>query len=416
MKNQSPEVLATARTPSAQELFDFLLEHIPDRIYFKDRQSRFIRISRAVAENFSLSDPSECVGKTDFDFFTKEHAQPAFADEQEIMATGRPIVGKIEKETLPSGRIGWVLTSKMPLRDSAGEIIGTCGITKDITILKTMEDTLARSNTEMERALAELKKTHEQLKAAQGQLIEAEKMQTAARLAAGVAHEVRNPLNILSTGIEFLCSDPDRDPMRQTVIAEMREAVRRADAVICTLMDSAEGANLDLKKLDINPLIERALSLHGKQLAKNGINVAKEFESELPALRLDEKKIELVLDGLLSNAIEAMGEIGGTLTIRTSQKQLTSEDVEYNPGTRSGQRHQAGDRVVTIEIADSGCGIPPQSLHEIFDPFFTTRKTGSGLGLGLTVARKILELHDSSLEIANRKEGGVVATVVFKAA
>jgi diguanylate cyclase (GGDEF)-like protein/PAS domain S-box-containing protein len=121
-----------------------LMDTIPDSIYFKDRESRFTRINRYTAQRFGLLDPADALGKTDFDFFTAEHAEKAFRDEQEIIHTGQPIVAVEEKETLPGGGIRWVSTTKMPLRDSTGSIIGTFGISRDITDKKLVEEQLER--------------------------------------------------------------------------------------------------------------------------------------------------------------------------------------------------------------------------------------------------------------------------------
>lgn len=109
------------------------MDNLPDRIYFKDRASRFTRINLADAKSFGLAHPAEAVGKTDFDFFTAEHAQEAYNDEQEIIRTGQPVVDKEEKETWPDGRVTWVSTTKMPLRDAHGNIVGTFGVSHDIT-------------------------------------------------------------------------------------------------------------------------------------------------------------------------------------------------------------------------------------------------------------------------------------------
>jgi PAS domain S-box-containing protein len=116
-----------------QMLLRMLMDNMPDHIYFKDTQSRFTHINRSVAQQFSLSEPEQALGKTDFDFFTPEHAQPAFDDEQEIMRTGKPIIGKDEKETMPDGRVTWALTTKVPLRDAAGKVVGMVGISRDVT-------------------------------------------------------------------------------------------------------------------------------------------------------------------------------------------------------------------------------------------------------------------------------------------
>jgi PAS domain S-box-containing protein len=116
-----------------------LMDIIPDLIYFKDRQSHFIRINKALAKLFNLSDPAQAAGKTDFDFFTAEHAQEAYNDEQEIITTGQPLVGKEEKETWQDGHVTWVSTTKMPLCDATGSVVGTFGISRDITNRKLAE-------------------------------------------------------------------------------------------------------------------------------------------------------------------------------------------------------------------------------------------------------------------------------------
>ena len=131
--------LADRRFRIERDLLDAFLEHIPDNVFFKNRESRFIRISRAMAGYCQLADPVQAVNKTDSDIFSSEHAQQALADEQEIIRTGQPIVGVEEKETWPDGREGWVLTTKVPLRNRQGQIIGTMGIARDITEHKQAE-------------------------------------------------------------------------------------------------------------------------------------------------------------------------------------------------------------------------------------------------------------------------------------
>jgi PAS domain S-box-containing protein len=121
-------------------LLHALMDHLPEGIYFKDPAGRFLRINRAQARWFGLADPAEAVGKTDSNFFAQEHATQARADEQEVMQTGQPLIGKEEKETWPDGRQTWVLTTKLPLRDPEGHIAGTFGISRDITRRKLADE------------------------------------------------------------------------------------------------------------------------------------------------------------------------------------------------------------------------------------------------------------------------------------
>jgi PAS domain S-box-containing protein len=117
-------------------LLNALMQNLPDAIYFKDLQSRFIRASRQVLVYNGFHDDKELIGKTDFDLFTDEHARQAFQDEQSVIQTGIPIIAKEEAETWPDGRITWALTTKMPFRDEDGNIIGTFGMSRDITQLR----------------------------------------------------------------------------------------------------------------------------------------------------------------------------------------------------------------------------------------------------------------------------------------
>ncbi|HUR59000.1 MAG TPA: SpoIIE family protein phosphatase [Opitutaceae bacterium] len=138
---------ASASHQGATESLDsailrLLMDTIPDRIYFKDEQSRIVRNNAAHARSLGAASPEECVGKTDADFFSREHADLAYRDEQEIIRTGRPVIAKIESLTMRDGRHTWASTTKMPWRDAAGKIIGTFGLTRDVSAAKEAEDKL----------------------------------------------------------------------------------------------------------------------------------------------------------------------------------------------------------------------------------------------------------------------------------
>ena len=139
-EKRAEEMLAHER-----DLLHALLEHAPDAIYFKDRDSRITRASRALAVRVGVSDPAALIGKTDHDFFDRGYADAARSDELEILQTGQPILGRLEKESLPDGRFRWALTSKMPLRSPDGQIVGTFGLSRDITELQTAREQLERT-------------------------------------------------------------------------------------------------------------------------------------------------------------------------------------------------------------------------------------------------------------------------------
>lgn len=173
-----------------------MLEEIPLRIYFKDKQSRFITNSRSHILSLGCNSFEEVKGKTDFDFFNLEHAQQAFDDEQYIMATGKTI-NKEESMTLKDGVLRWGQTIKAVLRDVNGEVTGTYGISRDITELKMAQLNMEKLNEELSLKNAQLESTLDELGKTQNKLIFSEKMAALGSLIGGIAHEINTPLGAI---------------------------------------------------------------------------------------------------------------------------------------------------------------------------------------------------------------------------
>ena len=305
------------------------------------------------------------------------------------------------------GAVRWVRNKQVPRYDAAGQLVSYDGLVSDITERKLVED-------QVREVLADLTKSHEELKAAQMQLIQAEKLQSIGRLAAGVAHEVKNPLATLQMGIQCLRDfGAAKDEQSAMVLGEMQEAVRRAGVVVGDLLNLSSPKELGMIETAINPLIELSLRFVGYETAHEQIEVVRHLAADLPACHVDPDKIEQVLINLFTNACDAMPD-GGTLTITSALRTLDAGEVSFEAGDRGGVRFRDGERVVAIEVRDTGPGIPGDKLGRIFDPFFTTKPTGQGTGLGLSVAKQIVELHKGRIGLANHPEGGAVATILLK--
>jgi PAS domain S-box-containing protein len=303
------------------------------------------------------------------------------------------------------GSIRWLRNQRVPRYTAEGDLAGYDGLVSDITSRKEAETELTLANARLREVLTSLTKSHEVLQATQLQLIEAEKMQTVGQLAAGVAHEVKNPLAVLQMGLGFLAKRTAvDDPLITSVLKEMGEAIDRADAVVGDLLEFAAPKELALRATEVEPLIREALRFVRHELSAAKVKTITNFAGRLPKCALDRNKMKQVLVNLFTNACHAMPE-GGTLTV-TTRPWLVTEEV-------SGTRFKTGDLVVIVEIADTGVGIPKDKLSKICDPYFTTKPTGKGTGLGLTVTKTIIDLHGGRIHIANRNEGGVVATIAL---
>jgi signal transduction histidine kinase len=281
---------------------------------------------------------------------------------------------------------------------------------------------LATREAELRRMMEALRGSHEELIQTQLQLIQAAKMETIGQLAAGVAHEVKNPLAVVQMGVDYLSEHLLRsasapvDPTVRATLSAMATAVRRASAIVRGLVDFSAPGELTLEPQALGPIVEQSLLLLKHDLDAHHVRVVQRFAPDLPRVLLDRMKIEQVLLNLLMNAVHAM-PAGGTLTVATS-----AQPVAQLEPILSGLPHAFApdDMLVVAEIQDTGMGIPPEKLAHVFDPFFTTKPAGKGTGLGLAVVRQIIELHKAVIHVRNRSgpgesgESGVIVTLVFR--
>ena len=273
-------------------------------------------------------------------------------------------------------------------------------------------DELRAKEAELLESYVVLQASHEAHKSAQLQLIHADKLESVGLLAAGVAHEVKNPLMTLLSGIQYLREfDPPEDDEVKQLLNDMWVAVRRADSVIKGLLDYTRTRELSLKAENVNELVDRTLAFVKHEFDKKRIKVMREFEGELPRVTMDGYKVQQVLVNLFTNAIHAMSE-GGSLAVRTTCRSVQPH-VEVLAGAHVGQDSDGIPSEVVVEVQDTGTGITEQSMPKIFDPFFTTKPAGEGTGLGLAVSRQIMEMHGGTLDIQN-DESGVCARLVFR--
>lgn len=364
------------------------LEKVPDYVYFKDRQSRFIAVSKSLIRYLGAHDAADVIGRTDFDFFDEEHARNAFEDEQRILQTGQRMLGKLECETPAGGELTWLLTNKLPLKDEKGVVIGTFGMSKNVTKTRLME--------------AELEKAHKEL-------VDASRTAGMAEVATGVLHNVGNVLNslnvsasVIGTGLrmskaeslaklgallrdhqsslgDFLTHDPKGKRVPEFLASLARHAVEERDRLLQEI--TALQKNIDhikeivsmqqayattvgvVESLDPIAMMEDSLRMNAAALTRHAVNVSRDFQV-VPHVLGEKGKVLQVLVNLIRNAKYACDEAG------TDDKRVTVR-VASAP---------ASDRVQFI-VHDNGVGIPPENLTRIFGHGFTTRPNGHGFGL-----------------------------------
>ncbi|MBP6601530.1 MAG: PAS domain-containing protein [Verrucomicrobiales bacterium] len=385
-----------------------VLDNLPVAVFAKDAtdEFRFILWNKKQEEVTTIS-AERALGKNDYSLFSLDSADYFRSVDKAVIKRGT--VMKVPEEIIETknGREVHLRTVKIPVHDKETGRLLVVGISEDIT-----EQVKARE--QLEHLNRDLVETNRELLETQMQLIQAEKLESIGRLAAGVAHEVKNPLALLLLGVDYLAQgiEPD-DPNVAKILSQMRDAVDRADRIVRGLVDFSSQRALSREPVQLAHVVEEVLLLVKHELTRSNTKVSVKIDKNLPLVFLDMSKFEQVLINLIINAVHSMEDRSPKL-LKIRARAETLDNVVKNEGARKREVFRSGDKVVILDIIDSGAGISPNDASRLFDPFFTTKATGKGTGLGLSVARRIVELHGGNLALFNRSgEPGAVARLTL---
>jgi signal transduction histidine kinase len=357
-----------------------LLSATWERVYFKDLLSRFLLVSAGWIAAYTPDRVAEdLIGKTDFDVFSEEHASVAFQDEQQVIRTGEPMVGKVELETYGGRTETWVSTTKMPLRDQRGQIIGTFGISRDVTAQITAENTLAK------QAL--------QLMAQNESLLELDRLKD--EFISMFSHELRTPLASILGYVEILREEgvtgPDAGHCAEVIERNAQRLLRLVgDLQVLSQIESGK-MPMEFRSADLADLAACAVEEMRPEAQRKHIELALSAAG-LPHVAVDPARITQLLGNLLSNAVKFTPD-GGRVEVRLRKD---------------------GDQL-ELAVADTGVGIPAADLERIFERFYRTaiarRQAIQGTGLGLTITKAIVEAHHGTIAVDSEEGRGSTFTV-----
>ncbi len=347
-------------------LFDMLLKTSPDKIYFKDRKSRFVRCSHNMAVWLGAGHESDLWGKTDFDFFSAEHSTQAYWDEQQIMATGKPLLNFEEKETFEDGSERWVLTSKWPLFDAHHQVIGTFGISHDITDKKKVEQSLLSRQTFM----------------------------------ANMSHEIRTPINAI-LGLSTLLQKTSLSNVQHDYLNTLTRSGENLLVIINDILDVSkiESGKLTLETIGfrLDDVVNTSLKGFHQKAEEKNIQLKWSVDPRLSKVHLsDPVRISQILNNLVSNAVKFTHQ--GYVAVDCT--------LEENRGK---------DEVVRISVTDTGIGMNDTS--NIFNSYeqensTITRKYG-GTGLGLSICNQLTREFKGNIQVRSIHGKGTTFTITL---
>jgi two-component system cell cycle sensor histidine kinase/response regulator CckA len=344
-----------------RNLLRTLIDHIPDYIYVKDTQSRYLANNRANLGLMGVQNPEEVVGKTALDLFPREVAERYHEDDQTIFRSGKALIDREEPIIGRDGEKRWLQTTKVPLRDPGGQVNGLVGISRDITDRLALEAQLRRS----------------------------QKMECVGQLAGGVAHDFNNILTVIQ-GHASLLGDESLTPAQHKAALEITQAADRAASLTRQLLAFSRRNVIQPRNLDLNDALCQMAKMLQRVIGED-IALDVRYASNLPPVYADPGMFEQVLLNLAVNARDAMPK-GGRLDLSLRAVALdriaASKLSDARPGT-----------FVALTVADSGCGIPRENLEHLFEPFFTTKDVGRGTGLGLATVYGIVKQHNGWISV-----------------
>jgi PAS domain S-box-containing protein len=358
---------AEATLAHERHLLRALLENVPDKIYFKDAEGRFTQVSRASARASGLDDPAQKLGKTDFDYFAEEEAR-AFAEEElQIMRTGRPVVGKEEREVWKDGRVTWALTTKMPLRDEAGRVAGTFGISTDITDRKHAEAALRR-------AYVRLRLSRRRLRVLSRRLVEAQEAERRR-----IARELHDEVGQVLTGLKLSLEMADRRAAGGDGAAA---PLAEAKGLVNGLMARVRALSLDLRPtmLDDLGLLPALLWQFEQYAARTGVRV--DFEHAGLERRF-RPEVETAAYRIAQEALTNVARHAGVAEVRV--------------------RLWAKDDALLLQVEDQGAGFDLEAADSV------------GRSSGLSGMRERAALLGGRLTLASAPGSGTTLAVELPA-
>ncbi len=365
-RKHAEEMLAQERS-----LLRTLIDTLPDYIFVKDTQGRFLMINESNRRLLGAAIDAEIVGKTIYDFCPAKIAEAYAADDQKVIETGQPVLNREEPYTLPGGGDGWFLTTKMPLLDSSGKVVGIVGVSHDITL---------RRRAEQEKLALDQK------------LQETQKLESLGVLAGGIAHDFNNLLTGILGNASLARMGLASDVEAQIFLKRIEDISLRAADLCKQMLAYAGKGRFVVQRVDISALVESTMQLLQVSAAK-GCILKYALTPDLPPVAADITQLRQIIMNLVINAAEAIGTKSGIITLRTG---LSRVDRRYLREAYLAPDLPEGDYIY-LEISDTGCGMDADTKSRIFDPFFTTKFTGRGLGLAAVLG--IVRGHRGALKV-----------------